>query len=111
MKLRRILLLCLALLLIGNAVVGYRAYSKDAKAADTEKVFDDLAIMMQVLQLIRTNYVDAGEVTSDQLLTEIRQGREAPLSPDALQESDTDIQPVYLLVETENMRFDRADLG
>ena len=81
MKLRRILLLCLALLLIGNAVVGYRAYSKDAKATDTEKVFDDLAIMMQVLQLIRTNYVDAGEVTSDQLLTDAIIGMTASLDP------------------------------
>ena len=81
MKVRRVILVCLALLLLGNAVVGYRAYSKDAKAGDTEKVFDDLAIMMQVLQLIRTNYVDAEQVSSDQLLTDAIIGMTASLDP------------------------------
>ncbi len=81
MKFRRYILVAVAVILMVNAAIGYHAYCKDAKASDTTSVLENLDLMMQVMQLIRNNYVDAEQLSTNQLLEDAIAGMTSSLDP------------------------------
>jgi len=79
---RRISLGILALVLAVNLAVGYWVYSREVrKTGGDDGVLKELGMIVQVLQLIRQNYVDIDKVTSRQLLDGALSGMTEVLDP------------------------------
>ena len=64
-----------------NLVVGYRLHSEEAKKTGQDEVFKQIDVMMEVLQLIRKNYVDADNVTYRMLFEGAMKGMTNVLDP------------------------------
>ena len=67
--------------LAANLVVGYRLNSQEAQKTGRDEVFKQIDIMMEVLQLIRKNYVDADNVTYRMLFEGAMKGMTDALDP------------------------------
>ena len=67
--------------LAANLVVGYRLHSEEAKKTGQDEVFKQIDVMMEVLQLIRKNYVDADNVTYRMLFEGAMKGMTNVLDP------------------------------
>ena len=81
MKLRTAFLSFLGALLLGNAIWCYCAYSKEAEASNSAEVLDKLNLLIDVMQLLRENYVDEEAVTPDRLLENAIIGLAGELDP------------------------------
>ena len=81
MKLRTAFLSFLGALLLGNAIWCYCAYSKEAEASNSTEVLDKLNLLIDVMQLLRENYVDEEAVTPDRLLENAIIGLAGELDP------------------------------
>ncbi|MBR4125810.1 MAG: S41 family peptidase [Victivallales bacterium] len=81
MKLRNVFLSLLGALLLGNAIWCYCAYSKEAKASNSAEVLDKLNLLIDVMQLLRENYVDEEAVTPNRLLENAIMGLASELDP------------------------------
>ena len=81
MVMRRIISVATVILLGINLVVGFRIYAREAAASETGKVLQNLDIMMQVLQKIRTEYVDADTLDDQRLITDAINGMTQSLDP------------------------------
>ncbi|MDY0176268.1 MAG: S41 family peptidase [Lentisphaeria bacterium] len=77
----RIYSLAFVLLLLLNLGLGFSVYSKEAKQAGSDRVLENIDLMMEVLQLIRKNYVDAEQVDVNQLLMGAISGMAQRLDP------------------------------
>lgn len=79
---RKIRLSIFAIILTINLVVGFAVYSNESpKNGGDEDVLAQIEIMMQVLQLIRKNYVDIDKVTTKELLQGALKGMTDKLDP------------------------------
>ncbi|NLZ62285.1 MAG: S41 family peptidase [Lentisphaerae bacterium] len=81
MKRHQLPLLIFAALLLGNLLLGFRVYSAEAKAQGAEDILENIDMMMEVLQLIRKNYVDADQVKANELLQGAIAGMVMSLDP------------------------------
>lgn len=81
MKLRTAFLSLLGALLLGNAIWCYCAYSKEAEASNSAEVLDKLNLLIDVMQILRENYVDEEAVTPDRLLENAIMGLAGELDP------------------------------
>ncbi|MBO7742497.1 MAG: PDZ domain-containing protein, partial [Victivallales bacterium] len=81
MLIRRIIFVATVVMLSVNLAVGYRIYRRDAAAGNTRETLRDLGIMMQAMQKIRTEYVDADKLEPKQLVTDAMNGLFTSLDP------------------------------
>ncbi|MFA4943716.1 MAG: S41 family peptidase [Lentisphaeria bacterium] len=81
MRLRNTLLAIAAAILALNLAGGYVVYSQEAKDSREEEAFQKVAVLMQVLNLIRQDYVDPAKVDYTELLYGAAQGMVATLDP------------------------------
>lgn len=81
MKITRHLPFVYIFLLIFNLGVGFRVYSSEAKATGSDQILEHIDLLMEVLQLIRKNYVDADKVKADDLLLGAISGMVMDLDP------------------------------
>lgn len=78
---RKLSLTVLAFLLALNMLVGYRVFANEAEKTGADQVFEYIDTMMQVLQLIRTKYVDIEAVSHQKLIHGALEGMAAQLDP------------------------------
>ncbi len=78
---RNLLLMALALVLAGNLVIGYRVYSAETARTGEDEAFEKVGVMMQVLQLIRKDYVSSEKVSYHDLIYNAMQGMVRSLDP------------------------------
>ena len=71
----------LALLLGVNLLVGFQVFSKEADASGEKEAFEKVGIMMQVLHLIRQDYVHADKIDYTDLLYSATRGMVSSLDP------------------------------
>ncbi len=64
-----------------NLLVGYSVFSREAKKAGVDQGFEKIRVMMQVLQLIRQDYVDERKVQYKTLIYNAIRGMVAGLDP------------------------------
>ena len=81
MKLRNAFLSFLGALLVGNAVWCYCAYSKETEDCKPSEVLEKLDLLIDVMQVLRENYVDKEAVTPDRLLDNAIIGLASELDP------------------------------
>ncbi len=81
MKRHQLPLLIFVALLLGNLLLGFRVHCAEAKAQDAENVLENIDMMMEVLQLIRKNYVDPDKVKTNELLRGAIAGMVMSLDP------------------------------
>lgn len=81
MKFRRYFSFVFLLLLLLNLGFGFRVYSKEAAVDGSDQVLQQIDLLMEVLQLIRKNYVDADKVKADDLLLGAISGMVMSLDP------------------------------
>ena len=77
----RIFSFAFALLLLFNLGLGFTVYSKEAKQNGNDQVLRNIDLLMEVLQLIRKNYVDAEQVDVNELLMGAISGSAQKLDP------------------------------
>jgi carboxyl-terminal processing protease len=78
---RILLLVALATALAANLVVGYRVYAAEAEKAGDNEAFERIGAMMQVLYLIRKDYVNAEKVSYRDLVYNALHGMVRSLDP------------------------------
>ena len=81
MRFRHVFLSLLGALLLGNALWCYCAYSKEAEASNASEALDRLNLLIDVMQILRENYVDEEAVTPDKLLDNAIIGLASELDP------------------------------
>jgi len=78
---RNLLLAALAAILVVNLVVGYRVYSEEAERTGENEAFEKISVMMQVLYLIRKDYVNADRISYRDLIYNAMHGMVRSLDP------------------------------
>jgi len=81
MKISRRFSFVFILALLVNLGIGFRVYSKEAAAEGSDRVLQQIDLLMEVLQLIRKNYVDADKVKVDDLMLGAISGMVMSLDP------------------------------
>ena len=81
MKISRHISIVFVLVLLVNLGIGFRVYSKEAAADRSDQVLEQIDLLMEVLQLIRKNYVDADKVKADDLMHGAISGMVMSLDP------------------------------
>lgn len=78
---RHLMLWLLAVFAAVNAWMGFTVYSRASEGADEDKALERVRIMMQVLQLIRQNYVDTEATAPSRLIDHALEGMVGALDP------------------------------
>lgn len=78
---RRFILGSVSVLLLAHLGLGVRFYFSEARAADGDEVYPQLALFSRVLHLIRKDYVDGGDLTYKDLVTAAVRGMLDSLDP------------------------------
>ena len=81
MKISRHLSFVFILALLLNLGIGFRVYSKEASSDGSDQVLRQIDLLMEELQLIRKNYVDADTVKVDNLMLGAITGMVMSLDP------------------------------
>ena len=81
MKFRTAFFSILAALLIGNAYWCFCAYSEEAEASNSAAVLEKLNLLIDVMQVLRENYVDEEAVVPDRMLENAIMGLANDLDP------------------------------
>lgn len=68
-------------LLIVNLGIGYHVYSQEAKRTESDDVFMQIDVMMEVLQQIRKFYVDGDNISTRELIEGAMRGMTSTLDP------------------------------
>ena len=90
---RRKLSLTLAFALLVNLIIGFTAYSEEREAVGgDDEVLATIETIMNVLQLIRRNYVDIDKVSTKELLEGALNGMTEKLDPFSLYLPPTDLK-------------------
>ena len=90
---RRKLSLTLAFALLVNLIIGFTAYSEEREAVGgDDEVLATIETIMNVLQLIRRNYVDIDKVSTKELLEGALNGMTEKLDPYSLYLPPTDLK-------------------
>lgn len=71
----------LSLVLAINALVGYRVFCNEAEKTGADEVFQHIDTLMEVMQLIRKNYVDIDKVDYQELIRGAMEGMTNKLDP------------------------------
>jgi carboxyl-terminal processing protease len=78
---RTLLLAALAAVLTVNVVIGYRLYAAEAEKTGENEAFENISVMMQVLYLIRKDYVSADRISYRDLVYNAMHGMVRSLDP------------------------------
>lgn len=78
---RTLLLAALAVVLSVNLVIGYRVYAAEAEKTGENEAFEKISVMMQVLYLIRKDYVSAEKISYRDLVYNAMHGMVRSLDP------------------------------
>ncbi len=78
---RTLLLAALAAVLTVNLVIGYRIYAAEAEKTGENEAFENIGVMMQVLYLIRKDYVSADRISYRDLVYNALHGMVRGLDP------------------------------
>lgn len=78
---RALLLAALVAVLAANLVIGYRVYAAETEKAGENEAFEKVSVLMQVLYLIRKDYVNADKVSYRDLVYNALQGMVRSLDP------------------------------
>ncbi|MFW5894228.1 MAG: S41 family peptidase, partial [Verrucomicrobiota bacterium] len=78
---RHTILWLLAVFAAVNAWMGFTVYSRASEGADEEEALERVRVMMQVLQLIRQNYVDTEATAPTRLINHALEGMVGALDP------------------------------
>ncbi|HQL10614.1 MAG TPA: PDZ domain-containing protein, partial [Lentisphaeria bacterium] len=89
----------LSLVLAINACIGYRVFSNEAEKTGADEVFQHIDTLMEVMQIIRKNYVDIDKVDYQELIRGAMEGMTSKLDPYSAFLPPTDFQS--LMEDTE----------
>lgn len=78
---KRILYICLVTVLGLNLLLGAQIYVANAQAAETENVYEEIRLMMRVMERVRQDYVDGEKVTYSDLIQAAMKGMLSTLDP------------------------------
>ena len=78
---RTLLLAALAAVLTVNLVIGYRVYAAEAEKTGENEAFEKIGVMMQVLYLIRKDYVSTDKISYRELIYNAMHGMVRSLDP------------------------------
>jgi carboxyl-terminal processing protease len=78
---RTLLLAALAAVLAVNLVIGYRVYSAETEKTGENEAFEKISVMMQVLYLIRKDYVSTDKISYRELIYNAMHGMVRSLDP------------------------------
>ena len=78
---KRILYICLVTVLGLNLLLGAQIYVANAQAAETENVYEEIRLMMRVMERVRQDYVDGEKVTYSELIQAAMKGMLSTLDP------------------------------
>lgn len=78
---KRILYICLVTVLGLNLLLGAQIYVSNVQAAETENVYEDIRLLMRVMERVRQDYVDGEKVTYSELIQAAMRGMLSTLDP------------------------------
>ena len=78
---KRILYICLVTVLGLNLLVGAQIYVANAQATETENVYEEIRLMMRVMERVRQDYVDGEKITYSELIQAAMKGMLCTLDP------------------------------
>ena len=78
---KRILYICLVTVLGLNLLIGAQIYVSNAQAAETENVYEEIRLLMRVMERVRQDYVDGEKVTYSDLIQAAMKGMLNTLDP------------------------------
>ena len=78
---KRILYICLVTVLGLNLLVGAQIYVANAQATETENVYEEIRLMMRVMERVRQDYVDGEKITYSELIQAAMKGMLSTLDP------------------------------
>src|SRR5688572_5419983 len=78
---KRILYICLVTVLGLNLLIGAQIYVSNVQAAETENVYEEIRLLMRVMERVRQDYVDGEKVTYSDLIQAAMKGMLNTLDP------------------------------
>lgn len=78
---KRILYICLVTVLGLNLLLGAQIYVANVQAAETENVYEEIRLLMRVMERVRQDYVDGEKVTYSELIQAAMRGMLNTLDP------------------------------
>lgn len=78
---KRILYICLVSVLGLNLLLGAQIYVAKAQAAESENVYEEIRLLVRVMERVRQDYVDGEKVTYSQLIQAAMRGMLSTLDP------------------------------
>ena len=78
---QRILYICLVTVLGLNLLIGAQIYVTNAHAAEGENVYEEIRLMMRVMERVRQDYVDGEKITYSELIQAAMRGMLNTLDP------------------------------
>ena len=78
---KRILYICLVTVLGLNLLLGAQIYISNVQAAETENVYEEIRLLMRVMERVRQDYVDGEKVTYSELIQAAMRGMLSTLDP------------------------------
>ena len=78
---KRILYICLVTVLGLNLLIGAQIYVSNVQAAETENVYEEIRLLMRVMERVRQDYVDGEKVTYSELIQAAMKGMLNTLDP------------------------------
>lgn len=78
---KRILYICLVTVLGLNLLIGAQIYVSNVQAAETENVYEEIRLLMRVMERVRQDYVDGEKVTYSELIQAAMKGMLSTLDP------------------------------
>ena len=78
---KRILYICLVTVLGLNLLLGAQIYVANTHAAETENVYEEIRLLMRVMERVRQDYVDGEKVTYNELIQAAMRGMLNTLDP------------------------------
>lgn len=78
---QRILYICLVTVLGLNLLIGAQIYTTSAQAAEGENVYEEIRLLMRVMERVRQDYVDGEKITYSELIQAAMRGMLNTLDP------------------------------
>src|SRR5687768_11238160 len=78
---KRILYICLVTVLGLNLLIGAQIYVSNVQAAESENVYEEIRLLMRVMERVRQDYVDGEKVTYSDLIQAAMKGMLGTLDP------------------------------
>ena len=78
---KRILYICIISALGLNLLIGAQIYVAKSQAAETENVYEEVRLLMRVMERVRQDYVDGEKITYSELIQAAMRGMLSTLDP------------------------------